>query len=56
MGHRTLRRYALNHWYYVALAYGAFTLLLCWDFVMPRLALKKTARALALRLRRKKPL
>ena len=46
----------MNHWNYVAIAYGAFTLLLCWDFAVPRLALKKSARALALRLRRKKTL
>lgn len=46
----------MNHWNYVALAYGAFALLLCWDFTMPRLALKKSARAVALRLRRRKPL
>lgn len=46
----------MNHWNYVALAYGAFALLLCWDFIAPRLALKKSVRALALRLRRRKPL
>ncbi len=46
----------MNHWNYVALAYGAFALLLCWDFITPRLALKKTTRAVALRLRRGKPL
>lgn len=46
----------MNHWNYVALAYCAFALLLCWDFIAPRLALKKSVRALALRLRRRKPL
>jgi len=46
----------MNPWNYVALAYGAFALLLCWDFLAPRLALKKSVRAVALRLLRRKPL
>ena len=44
----------MNHWNYIAIAYGAFALLLCWDFIAPRLAFKKTIRNLTLRLRRSK--
>jgi hypothetical protein len=46
----------MSHWSFVAIAYSAFALLLCWDFIAPRLTLNKSVRALTLRLRRKKPL
>jgi hypothetical protein len=46
----------MNHWYFVALAYSSFTVLLLWDFIVPQLSLKKSKRAIVLRLRRKKSL
>lgn len=46
----------MNHWYYVALAYGSFTVLLLWDFIAPQIALKHSIRAIVLRTRRKKSL
>ncbi len=44
----------MNHWNYVALAYGSFAVLLLWDFIAPQIALKQSIRAIALRTRRKK--
>lgn len=46
----------MNHWNYVALAYGSFAVLLLWDFIVPQLTLKKSMRSIALRIRRKKSL
>ena len=43
----------MNHWNYVALAYGSFAILLLWDFIIPQLPLKKSMCGIALRIRRK---
>ncbi len=44
----------MTHHDYVAIAYASFALFLCWDYISPRLALKKSSRAIALRIRRNK--
>lgn len=44
----------MTHTEYLAIAYASFALFLCWDYFAPRLALKKSARAIALRVRRNK--
>ena len=46
----------MNHWDYITLAYASFAILLLWDFLAPQWALKKSIRAITLRLNRKKPL
>jgi hypothetical protein len=44
----------MNHWNYVAMAYGSFAILMLWDFIAPQIALKKSIRAIVLRTLRKK--
>jgi hypothetical protein len=44
----------MTHTEYVAIAYAGFAVFLCWDYFAPRWALKKSARAIALRARRNK--
>lgn len=43
----------MNHWHYIALAYGAFAVLMAWDFIAPRLSLRQTIRNIRLNQRRK---
>lgn len=42
----------MSHWYYIALAYGAFSVLLLWDFLAPQRSLKSTVRAIRLQQRK----
>lgn len=42
----------MNHWQYVAAAYGAFAVLMAWDFIAPRLSLRQTLRGIRLNQRR----
>ncbi len=44
----------MTHTEYLAIAYASFALFLCWDYIAPRLTLKKSTRAIALRVRRNK--
>ncbi len=37
---------------YVAAAYGVFAIVLAWDYLAPRLSLRRTRRQIALRARR----
>ncbi len=43
----------MNHWQYIALAYGTFAVLMAWDFIAPRLYLRQTIRNIHLNQRRK---
>ena len=43
----------MNHWQYIALAYGAFAVLMAWDFIAPRLSLRRTTRNIHLNQRTK---
>ncbi|MBP7891386.1 MAG: heme exporter protein CcmD [Arenimonas sp.] len=36
----------MNHWIYIALAYGAFVALMLWDYLMPQGALKNAIRSI----------
>lgn len=42
----------MSHWYFIALAYGAFTVLMLWDFLAPQWSLKGTVRAIRLQQRK----
>ncbi len=44
----------MTHEKYIAIAYTSFALFLCWDYFAPQWALKKSVRAIALRIRRNK--
>lgn len=46
----------MTHWDYVAISYASFALFLCWDYLAPKMRLKKSARAIALQTRRRNPL
>jgi hypothetical protein len=42
----------MSHWIYIALAYGAFALLLLWDFMAPQWSLKNAVRSIRLQQRK----
>lgn len=42
----------MNHWQYIAIAYGSFAALMAWDFIAPRLSLRQTLRGIRLNQRR----
>ena len=44
----------MNHWIYIAMAYGAFVVLLLWDFLMPHWSLKNAIRGIRLNQRKGK--
>lgn len=46
----------MNHWYFVALAYVSFSVLLLWDLIAPQLSFKLIKRKITLRELRKKTL
>ena len=39
----------MTHWHYISMAYGAFAVLMLWDYLVPRLALKRGIRQLQLK-------
>lgn len=41
-----------NHWQFVAAAYIVFAVVLTWDYLSPRLRLRRVLRAIALRAKR----
>lgn len=43
----------MNHWYYIAIAYGAFGVLMAWDLLAPRRSLHRAIRSIRLHQRRK---
>ena len=44
----------MSHWIYIAMAYGAFALLLLWDFLIPHWSLKNAIRGIRLHQRKDK--
>lgn len=42
----------MNHWNYILMAYGAFTVLMLWDYAAPRRTLGQTVRVIRLRRRK----
>jgi hypothetical protein len=42
----------MTHWHYISMAYGAFAALMLWDYLVPRLALKRGIRQVQLKQRR----
>lgn len=42
----------MNHWNYILMAYGAFVVLMLWDYAAPRMALGRTMRAIRLKQRK----
>lgn len=45
----------MSHWIYIALAYGAFSVLLLWDFLAPQWSLKSAVRTIRLQQRKSRP-
>jgi hypothetical protein len=43
----------MNHWNYIVMAYGAFAVLMAWDYFAPRWSLRQTLRNIHLNKRRK---
>ena len=43
----------MNHWHYIAVAYGAFAVLMAWDYLAPRRSLQRAIRSISLNQRRK---
>lgn len=42
----------MNHWNYILMAYGAFAVLMLWDYAAPRMALGQAMRAIRLKQRK----
>ena len=42
----------MNHWQYIGMAYAAFALMLAWDYLAPRWALRRAIRRIRLQQRR----
>ncbi|MFM6988840.1 MAG: heme exporter protein CcmD [Arenimonas sp.] len=42
----------MNHWNYILMAYGAFAVLMLWDYAAPRMALGRAMRAIRLKQRK----
>jgi heme exporter protein CcmD len=43
----------MNHWNYIVMAYGAFAVLMAWDYIAPRWSLRQMLGSIRLNQRRR---